>query len=174
MKTIELQDTVLVMKEIIESNPLFIYPVFDNEAPCVDCLEIEEREETEDLLKAEQLEMCEIHAERGCRYFDQKGYGQCAVGHWLIGSNLTEPELFGETQEDFYTGIEGRSVLDVMKALGKYGEYEVDTLATQFLNNIQTQQDSGQPWVDCYNHAIGELSKYGPHYTYPLIERENG
>ena len=174
MKVIELADTVLVMKEIIESNPLFIYPVFDSEAPCVDCLEIEEREETEDLLKEEKLDLCEIHAERGCRYFDQKGYGQCAVGHWLIGSDLIEPSLFGASQENFYTEIENRNSTDVLNKLAEYGGYQVDALAGRFLENIQTQQDAGEAWVDCYNHAVTELSRYGDHYTYPLIERENG
>ena len=147
---IDLDQMVLELKEIVDTDPGFTYPTTQE---CPNCF---------DLPLGHDFEMweCGFHTddggsgEGGCRYFDNSNYGVCIMGKWLESHNLKTPSDFGV---DDILEIEDEKFDEV---IGKTN-YELTEDAIKFGLQIQSNQDHRYTWLDSFNLSLDKMKEDG-------------
>ena len=101
---------------------------------------------------------CNAHYDGdACRYFyaydndnDYSNYDApaCVVGNWFVHNKFTQKELNVSTWEQ----LEGQGVRTIVNK----SHLEVDDEAMEFLNLMQTHQDTGFSWGNAYERAVAK------------------
>ena len=103
---------------------------------------------------SEEPPICNAHYEDdACRYF----YGNddassnydapaCVVGNWFVHAGFTQEQLNVSTWEQ----LEGQGVISIVNK----SHFDLDTDAMEFLNLMQTYQDTGVSWGQAYEMAV--------------------
>ena len=99
---------------------------------------------------------CKAHYEvDACRYFYADDYNSsdynapaCVVGNWFVHNKFTKEELNVSTWEQ----LEGQGVRTIVNK----SHLEVDDEAMEFLNLMQTHQDTGFSWGNAYERAVAK------------------
>ena len=99
---------------------------------------------------------CNTHYEQdACRYFYPDEYGSsdynapaCVVGNWFTYAKFTPEDLNIKTWEQ----LEGQGVKTIISKSGLTFEDE----AVEFLNLMQTFQDTGVSWGNAYEMAVAK------------------
>ena len=105
---------------------------------------------------SEEPDQCFSHYDHdACRYFYANNRGDsdydapaCVVGNWFVFEKFTEQELGVGTWDE----LEGQGV----KVLLERSNLEVDDEALNFLNNMQTFQDTGISWGNAYEMSVAK------------------
>ena len=105
----------------------------------------------------EEPPTCNAHYdENACRYF----YGDddassnydapaCVVGNWFVHNKFTQEELNVSTWEQ----LEGQGVVSIVNK----SHLDLDDEAREFLNLMQTYQDTGFAWGNAYERSVAKL-----------------
>jgi len=95
-----------------------------------------------------------------CRYFYADEYGSsncdtpaCVVGNWFTYAQFTPEDLNAKTWEE----LEGQGVRKIIE----YSSLDLDDEAVEFLNYMQTHQDTGISWGNAYEMAVAKLEGNG-------------
>ena len=99
---------------------------------------------------------CNTHYESdACRYFyEDEGVSDynapaCVVGNWFVHAKLSPEDLNVSGWDE----LEGQGVRTIVeKAI-----FEVSDEAKEFLNYMQTYQDTGVSWGNAYEMAVAKL-----------------
>ena len=141
--------------DIIKDKTDFIYE------PSSECVECEEHNEWEFDPEeyGDEPPTCNAHYDGdACRYFyaynndnDYSNYDApaCVVGNWFVHNSFTKEELNVSTWEQ----LEGQSVVTVVDQ----SNLELHDDAREFLNLMQTYQDTGASWGESYEAAVAKL-----------------
>ena len=100
---------------------------------------------------------CDAHYESdACRYFYADEYGSsnydapaCVIGNWFTYAEFTPQDLNVSNWEQ----LEGQGVRTILER----ANLEVDDEAREFLNYMQTHQDTGISWGNAYEMSIAKL-----------------
>ncbi len=142
-KLLTLKDAVEGVRKIVEANPTFTYPQQTDEDPRCKCAETNSEHEADYYEQNYDWSDCPWHFndDNTCLYIkDGSDEPACVVGHYFV------KELgFGDLWK-----YEAKSPERVLDGHG----YEVDHLATRFLNSIQTSQDHGDTWEEAFAGAL--------------------
>ena len=104
----------------------------------------------------EEPPMCNAHFDGdACRYFYANSDGgsnynapACVVGNWFVFEKFTPEDLAVDT----WDGLEGTGIRKIIE----YSRLEMDDDAIHFLNNIQTNQDTGLSWGYAFERAVAQ------------------
>ena len=139
--------------DVIKDKTGFIYE------PSSECPVCEDRNEWEFDPEAFGGEppICREHYDGdACRYFygdedNNSNYDApaCVVGNWFVHNKFTQEELNVSTWEQ----LEGQSVITIVNK----SHLEVDDEAREFLNLMQTYQDTGVSWGNAYEQSIAKM-----------------
>ena len=142
---IDLDQIVMELKEIVDTNPGFIYPKGGQD--CEMCWDFPLGQDFE-------LEDCGLHtsSDGGCRYFDNSNYPVCIMGRWLESHNLKTPSDFGV---DCILEIEDEKFDDVVGMT----DYELTEDAIKFGLQIQSNQDHYYTWLDSFNRSLDKMKE---------------
>ena len=105
----------------------------------------------------EEPPTCNAHYEvDSCRYFyaDDNNHSNynapaCVVGNWFVKNSFTKEELNVSTWEQ----LEGQSVVTIVDQ----SNLELHDDAREFLNLMQTYQDTGISWGEAYEGSVAKL-----------------
>ena len=136
--------------EIIKDKTDFVYYPASNCDACTDIIHWEYDEESFD----EEPPQCTEHFEYdACRYFyaDVGGGSNCntpacVVGNWFVFEKFSPEDLAVDTWET----LEGMGIRKIIE----YSSLEMDDDAIHFLNNMQTNQDTGLSWGDAFQRSV--------------------
>ena len=100
---------------------------------------------------------CNAHYDGdACRYFyaDNRGYSNCdtpacVVGNWFTYAEFTPQDLNVKTWDE----LEGQGVRKIIE----YSSLDLDDEAVEFLNYMQTYQDTGVSWGNAYEMATANV-----------------
>ena len=101
---------------------------------------------------------CDVHYEHdACRYFyAHQEYGSsdydtpaCVVGNWFVFEKFSPEDLNVSSWEE----LEGNGVRTILEE----SNLEVSDEAKEFLNYLQTYQDTGVSWGNAYEMAVAKL-----------------
>ena len=86
-----------------------------------------------------------------CRYFYANEYlsPACVVGNWFVHAKLSPEDL----EVSNWEVLEGQGVKSI---LGKTHNITVDEEAMEFLNNMQTFQDTGVSWGNAFEMSVAK------------------
>ena len=102
--------------------------------------------------------LCKAHYDGdACRYFyasdkyDSSDYDApaCVVGNWFVHNKFTQEELNVSTWEQ----LEGQSVITIVNK----SHLDLDDEAREFLNLMQTHQDTGFSWGNAYEKSVAKM-----------------
>ena len=106
----------------------------------------------------EEPPTCKAHWDGdACRYFyaddndnDYSNYDApaCVVGNWFVHNSFTKEELNVSTWEQ----LEGQGVISIVNK----SHLEVDDEAREFLNLMQSYQDTGVSWGHAYELSVAK------------------
>jgi hypothetical protein len=142
------------MWEIIKDKTDFVY---ESSNYCDACTAHSEwMEWGEDVFPDGPPEDCTQHYEQdACRYFyaNDKGYSDssapaCVVGNWFAYEKFSPEDLAVETWE----ALEGNGI----RKLLENSRIDIDPEAVNFLNNMQTFQDTTMSWGNSFERAVTE------------------
>ena len=143
--------------EVIKDKTDFVY---EPSSECDVCINHNDWEYDPDLFDDEPP-TCNTHYENdACRYFYADEYGSsncdtpaCVVGNWFTYAQFTPEDLNVSTWDE----LEGQGV----KTLMERASFEVSDEAREFLNLLQTNQDTGISWGNAYEMAVAKLEGNG-------------
>ena len=138
---IDVDQAVNEIKQIVKENPFFQYPLYQ----LCDC----ERDESDS--DPDGNDICDLHANEGCRYFNTHDRPMCVIGHWLDSHNINTPSDFGV---NYIREVEGKNASEVLDLVQQNIEFTVSDDARDFLSLVQRAQDTGMAWVDCFNNNL--------------------
>ena len=75
------------------------------------------------------------------------------VGNWFTYAQFTPEDLNAKTWEE----LEGQGVRKIIE----YSSLDLDDEAVEFLNYMQTHQDTGISWGNAYEMSIAKLEGNG-------------
>jgi len=142
--------------EVIKDKTDFVY---EPSSECDVCIDHNEWQYDPEAFGGEEPPVCLNHYDGdACRYFYADGeYGTsdynapaCVVGNWFTYAQFTPEDLSVTTWEE----LEGNGVKAI---LGKTHNIAVDEEAVEFLNLMQTYQDTGVSWGNAYEMAVAKL-----------------
>ena len=142
VEVIDITQAVNEIKQIVKENPFFQYPLYQ----LCDC----ERYESDSSPDANE-NICDFHADEGCRYFNTNDRPMCVIGHWFDSHNINTPESFGV---NYIREVEGQNASEVLDLVQQNIEFTVSDDARDFLTLVQQSQDTGMAWVDCFNNNL--------------------
>ena len=144
---IDLDQMVTELKEIVDTDPNYVYPKGGQD--CEMCWDFPLGEDF-------GLEDCGLHTseEGGCRYFDNDNSPVCIMGRWLENHNLKTPSDFGV---DCILEIEDEKFDDVIEKTN----YELTEDAVKFGLNVQSYQDCYHTWLDAFNLSLDKMKEDG-------------
>ena len=90
----------------------------------------------------------------GCRYWGNKGYPSCVMGHWLDSHDLNTPEKFGKGEMNVFDALEGEGINDLIELAESQGHFTVTKEAIAFAKQVQENQDHFMSWKDSFNSAL--------------------
>ena len=137
--------------DVIKTKMDFVYEPSSECDVCTDHSEWEYDPEGFD----EEPPMCKEHYEHdACRYFyadDEYGHSDysapaCVIGNWFVHEDFTPADLGVSTWEQ----LEGQGVKTIVK------ELDIEDDATEFLNLMQTYQDTGVSWGNAYELSVAK------------------
>ena len=104
----------------------------------------------------EEPPTCNVHYENdACRYFYANEYGSsdydtpaCVIGNWFVFEKFSTEDLNVSNWEE----LEGQGVRKIIE----HSSLDLDDDAIQFLNLMQTYQDTGVAWGNAYEMAIAQ------------------
>jgi len=137
--------------EVIKDKTDFVYESSNECSVCVDRNDWEYDPEGWD----EEPAVCRNHYDGdACRYFyADEQYGSsdynapaCVVGNWFVFEQFSHEDLNVST----WDVLEGQGV----KTLMERANVEVSDEALEFLNYMQTYQDTGVSWGNAYEMAV--------------------
>ena len=141
--------------DIIKDKTDFVY---EPSSECRVCEEHNEWEYDPEAFFGEEPPTCKAHWDGdACRYFyahdndnDYSNYDApaCVVGNWFVHNKFTQKELNVSTWEQ----LEGQGVRTIVNK----SHLEVDDEAMEFLNLMQTHQDTGFSWGNAYERAVAK------------------
>ena len=140
--------------DVIKDKTDFVY---EPTSECDTCINRNDWEYDPDLFDDEPP-TCDVHYEHdACRYFyAHQEYGSsdydtpaCVVGNWFVFEKFTPEDLNVKTWEE----LEGNGVIAI---LGKTHNIAVDEEAVEFLNNMQTFQDTGVSWGNAFEMSVAK------------------
>ena len=140
--------------EVIKDKTDFVYEP-SNE--CDTCINHSDWEYDPDEF-GDEPPLCQNHYEQdACRYFyADNEYGSsnydtpaCVVGNWFVFEKFSPEDLNVSTWEQ----LEGQGVRAIMER----ANLEVSDEAKEFLNYLQTYQDTGVSWGNAYEMAVAKL-----------------
>jgi len=140
--------------EVIKDKTWFIY---EPSSDCDVCIEHNDWEYDPEGY-GDEPPTCNRHYEGdACRYFyadDEYGTSDynapaCVVGNWFVFEKFTPEDLNVKTWEE----LEGNGVIAI---LGKTHNIAVDEEAVEFLNNMQTFQDTGVSWGNAFEMSVAK------------------
>ena len=136
--------------EVIKDKTDFVYESSSN---CVACTNHSDWEYDEEMFDEEPPQCTEHYEYDACRYFyaNDRGYSDssapaCVVGNWFVFEGFTEDDL----AVDSWEALEGLGVRNLLKE----SKIDIDPEAVTFLNNIQTEQDTGLSWGKAFENAV--------------------
>ena len=139
--------------DIIKDKTDFVYE------PSHECNVCEDRSEWyhDPLAFSVEPPTCNAHYEvDSCRYFyaDDNNHSNydapaCVVGNWFVKNSFTKEELNVSTWEQ----LEGQSVVTIVDQ----SNLELHDDAREFLNLMQTYQDTGISWGEAYEGSVAKL-----------------
>ena len=141
--------------DVIKDKTDFVYE------PSSDCRVCEQHNEWEFDPEefGEEPPICKAHWDGdACRYFyaadkdnDYSNYDApaCVVGNWFVHNKFTQEELNVSTWEQ----LEGQSVITIVNK----SHIDLDDEAREFLNLMQTYQDTGFAWGNAYERSVAKL-----------------
>ena len=143
--------------EVIKDKTDFVY---EPSSECDVCINHNDWEYDPDLFDDEPP-TCNTHYENdACRYFYADEYGSsncdtpaCVVGNWFTYAKFTPEDLNVKTWEQ----LEGQGV----KSIISKSAISLDDHAEEFLNYMQTYQDTGVSWGNAYEMAVEKLEGNG-------------
>ncbi len=140
--------------EVIKDKADFVY---ESANDCDACTALHDWQEWGEDVFDDEPPPCTAHYDQdACRYFyaDEK-YGvsdynapACVVGHWFVYEGFTEQDL----GVDSWESLEGNGVTTLLEK----ANIEIDSDAINFLNNIQTNQDTGLSWGYAFARSAGD------------------
>jgi hypothetical protein len=142
VEVIDITQAVNEIKQIVKENPFFQYPLYQ----LCDC----ERYESDSSPDANE-NICDFHADEGCRYFNTDDRPMCVIGHWFDSHNINTPESFGV---NYIREVEGQNASEVLDLVRQNVDFAVSDDARDFLTLVQQSQDTGMAWVDCFNNNL--------------------
>jgi hypothetical protein len=139
--------------DIIKDKTDFVYE------PSSDCRVCEQHNEWEFDPEefGEEPPLCKAHYDGdACRYFyeGEKGYSDynapaCVVGNWFVHNKFTQEELNVSTWEQ----LEGQGVKTILNK----SNFDLDDEAMEFINLMQTHQDTGMSWGNAFEQSVAKL-----------------
>ena len=152
------EDVKASIWEVIKDKTDFVYePTSDCEA----CTDHNDWEYDPEGYGEDEPPTCNAHHDGdACRYFyaDNRGYSNCdtpacVVGNWFTYAQFTPEDLNAKTWEE----LEGQGVRKIIE----YSSLDLDDEAVEFLNYMQTHQDTGISWGNAYELSIAKLEGNG-------------
>ena len=138
--------------DIIKDKTYFVYVPSSECDVCVDRNDWEFDPEA----FSEEPPICNAHYDGdACRYFyGDDSYSNydapaCVVGNWFVHNKFTQEELNVSTWEQ----LEGQSVVTIVNK----SHIDLDDEAREFLNLMQTHQDTGMSWGNSYKQTVAKL-----------------
>ena len=144
--------------EVIKDKTDFVY---EPSSECDTCINHSDWEYDPDEFDDEPP-TCDVHYEHdACRYFyAHQEYGSsdydapaCVVGNWFVFEKFSPEDLNVSTWDE----LEGQGV----KTIVEKANLEVSDEAKEFLNYLQTYQDTGVSWGNAYEMAVEKLEGNG-------------
>ena len=136
--------------EVIKDKTDFVYESASN---CDACREHSEWEYDPEGFENEPAECTEHYEHDACRYFyaNDSGYSDssapaCVVGNWFVLEKFSTEDL----AVDSWEALEGHGVRNLLKE----SKIDIDAEAVAFLNNMQTNQDTGLSWGDAFERSV--------------------
>ena len=139
--------------EVIKDKTDFIY---EPSSECDTCINHSDWEYEPEAF-GDEPPTCNVHYEQdACRYFyPDSEYGvsdynapACVVGNWFVFEKFSPEDLNVSTWEQ----LEGQGVRAIMER----ANLEVSDEAKEFLNLLQTYQDTGVSWGNAYEMAVAK------------------
>jgi hypothetical protein len=146
------------MWEIVKDKEDFVY---ESANDCDACTNRNDWEYDEEMFDEEPPE-CTSHFDGdACRYFyaDANGgsnydYPACVVGNWFKYEGFSPEDLGVDT----WDGLEGTGVRRIIEQ----SHLDMDDDAIHFLNNIQTNQDTGLSWGNSFEKSVASAEGITP------------
>jgi len=144
--------------EVIKDKTDFVY---EPSSECDVCIAHSDWEYDPDEF-GDEPPLCQNHYEQdACRYFyADNEYGSsnydtpaCVVGNWFVFEKFSPEDLNVSTWDE----LEGQGV----KTIVEKANLEVSDEAKEFLNYLQTYQDTGVSWGNAYEMAVEKLEGNG-------------
>jgi len=138
--------------EVIKDKTDFVY---EPSSECDACFDHNEWEYDPEAF-GDEPPTCNAHYDGdACRYFyaDYRGYSNCdtpacVVGNWFVFEQFSPEDLNVST----WDVLEGQGV----KTLMERANVEVSPEALEFLNNMQTFQDTGVSWGNAFEMSVAK------------------
>jgi len=143
--------------EVIKDRTDFVY---EPSSECDVCIDHNDWEYDPEMFD-EEPPTCNAHYESdACRYFyadDEYGSSDynapaCVIGNWFTYAEFTPEDLNVTNWEE----LEGQGVRTILERANL-----VDDEAREFLNLMQTNQDTGISWGNAYEMAVARLEGNG-------------
>ena len=142
--------------EVIKDKTDFVY---EPSSECEVCIDHNDWEYDPEMFD-EEPPTCNRHYDGdACRYFYADEYGSsdynapaCVVGNWFTYAEFTPEDLNVTNWEE----LEGQGVRTILERANL-----VDDEAREFLNLMQTNQDTGISWGNAYEMAVARLEGNG-------------
>ena len=144
--------------DVIKDKTDFVY---EPSSECDTCINHSDWEYDPDEF-GDEPPLCQKHYEQdACRYFyADNEYGSsnydtpaCVVGNWFVFEKFSPEDLNVSTWDE----LEGQGV----KTIVEKANLEVSDEAKEFLNYLQTYQDTGVSWGNAYEMAVEKLEGNG-------------
>jgi len=144
--------------DVIKDKTDFVY---EPSSECDTCINHSDWEYDPDEF-GDEPPLCQKHYEQdACRYFyADNEYGSsnydtpaCVVGNWFVFEKFSPEDLNVSTWDE----LEGQGV----KTIVEKANLEVSDEAKEFLNYLQTYQDTGVSWGNAYEMAVAKLEGNG-------------
>ena len=139
--------------EVIKDRTDFVY---ESSNDCDACTAQSDWQEWGEEVFDEEPPECTAHFDGdACRYFYANSDGgsnyntpACVVGNWFVFEGFSPEDLGVDT----WDGLEGTGVRKIIE----HSRLEMDDDAINFLNNIQTNQDTTMSWGNSFERAVAQ------------------
>ena len=138
--------------DVIKDKTDFVY---EPSSECDTCINHSDWEYDPDEF-GDEPPLCQNHYEQdACRYFyaDERGnsrtdYPACVVGNWFVFEKFSPEDLNVSSWDE----LEGQGVRKIIE----HSTLTLDDEAVEFLNLMQTFQDTGVSWGNAYEMAVAK------------------